>query len=259
MLANQCLFLAWILLLRRTGHFRPRHLGRYARIWWIPCSYRYIPGKVLLLVERARMGAAAGIPPAAGAASTIVETLLAILAGSAVSLFAVSYYSGAESNALPIAGASVMGSVFLFPAAYRAFCRIPAVESRFPELQSVALRYRDLLIAMLPYVLHYLLLGTSFLLLSRGLASFSWSGLPGLCGIYALSHVAGLVALIAPGGLGVREGALAVQLGRFVPAGIAEVLAIGLRVWFTLIELMCYVAVAVFCPPLRGVERAAKA
>ena len=92
--AYGCLFLGWVMLLRQAGCFEVRQLGLYARIWWVSYLYRYVPGKVLLLVERARMGSAVGIPPVAGAALAIIETLFAILAGSAVSLMAVSYYAG---------------------------------------------------------------------------------------------------------------------------------------------------------------------
>ena len=99
-----------------------------------------------------------------------------------------------------------------------------------------------------PYVLHYLLLGLSLFLLTRSAGSLGWAAFPGLCGVYALSHVISLVALIAPGGLGVREGALAVQLGRELPAGFAEAVAIGSRVWFTLVELSCYFVVIVVTP-----------
>lgn len=256
--AYQCLFLGWLILLRRSGYFKARHLGLYARIWWVSFLYRYVPGKVLLLVERARMGSAVGIPPVAGAALTIIETLFAILGGSAVSLMAVSYYAG---NYVHFFGGVVLlsiGTVFLFPSGYRLFCGLPMIKRRYPELQTVALRSQDVLIVVVPYILHYLLLGTSFFLVSRSLQLFSWSTFPALCGIYALSHVVSLVALIAPGGLGVREGALGVQLGLLVPPGVAEALAIGARVWFTLIELIIYVSVILFCPTLPNITRAEK-
>jgi len=41
-----------------------------------------------------------------------------------------------------------------------------------------------------------------------------------------------------------------------VPPGVAEALAIGARVWFTLIELICYVSVILFCPTLPNITRA---
>lgn len=255
-LAYQSLFLAWLMLLRRSGYFASRHLGVYARIWWVSYLYRYVPGKVLLVVERARMGSTVDIPPAAGAALTIIETLLAILAGGAVSLLAVSYYAGIDSRILIGVAILAVGTVLLFPAGYRMFCELPMVRRRYPELSSVALRTTDILTIVIPYVVHYLLLGLSFFLVAHSLRLFSWTDLPGLCGIYALSHVVSLIALIAPGGLGVREGALAVQLGRIVPTGVAEALAVGVRVWFTLVELICYVAVLMFCPALPQAQRA---
>ena len=257
--AYQSLVFGWLLLLRKTGYYKASHLVDYARIWWVSYLYRYVPGKVLLLVERARMGAAVGIPPAAGAAITIIETLLAILAGSAISLLAVAYYAGFDESIVVGIVTLMVGAIFLLPIGYRMFCALPIVERRYPELTSVALRTRDILVTVIPYLIHYLLLGISFFLLSRSLDLFTWSDLPGLCGIYALSHVISLIAVIAPGGLGVREGAFAVQLSRVVPAGVAEALAIGIRVWFMLIELACYCVVLVFCPALPGDKRAERA
>jgi len=255
LLAYQCLFLGWLMLLRRTGHFTSGHISLYARIWWVSYLYRYVPGKILLLVERARMGSAAGIPPVAGAALTIIETILAILAGSAVSLIAVSHFAGIDDQLVFGVAILSVGTVFLFPVAYRLLCALPIVRKRFPELQSVALGFRDVLVVVVPYIFHFLLLGTSFFLMTRSLQLFSWSDLPVLCGIYALSHVISLLALIAPGGLGVREGTFAILLGRFVPHGVAEALAIGARVWFTLIELVSYVGVVLFCPALPDTGR----
>jgi len=256
LVAYQCLFLAWVILLRRSGYYSAGQLGQYLRIWWVSYLYRYVPGKVLLVAERARMGSAVGVPFAAGAALTIVETLLAILAGCAVSLLAVSYYAADDSRLLTVAIIFALGAVFLFPAGFRLLCNLPPIKKRYPELRSVAFGTRDIITAVIPYIFHYLLLGLSFFLVSRSLNLFSWMDLPGLCGIYALSHVISLVALVAPGGLGVRESALAVQLGRFAPTGVAEALAIGLRIWFTVVELICYLGVLVFCPPLPEAEPA---
>lgn len=255
-LAYQCLLLGWVMLLRRTGYYDARHLGVYARIWWSSYLYRYIPGKILLIVERVRMGTHVGIPASAGAAITIIETLLSILAGSAISLLAITYYAAIDKTQLFGVGALIVASIFALPWAYRGFCRLPFIYRKYPELKTVALRSQDVLILVLPYFLYYLLLGASFFLLTKNLQFFNWSDLAGLCGIYALSHVISLIALFAPAGLGVREGAFSVQLGRFVPPGVAELLAIGARVWFTVVELLCYFFVVLFCPAVPTEKRA---
>jgi hypothetical protein len=53
----------------------------------------------------------------------------------------------------------------------------------------------------------------------------------------------GIVTLVSPGGLGVREAALGLQLARRLPLGVGEALAIGTRIWFTLIEIASLAAV----------------
>jgi hypothetical protein len=54
----------------------------------------------------------------------------------------------------------------------------------------------------------------------------------------------------------VREGALSVQLAHIIPSGLSEIIALGARVWFTLIELVSYLAMLIICPRLpQTVER----
>jgi hypothetical protein len=252
--AYQCLFLGWLLLLGRSGYYRPGRLRPYARTWWLSYLYRYVPGKVLLVVERARMGTAVGIPAAAGAVLAVIETVLAILAGTAVSLLAVPYYTEIDYRVFTAVAGFVILAIAFLPTGFRLICRTPFIQSRLRDLDPAAFRSRDVLLVAIPYVLHYLLLGTSFFLLWRIVASLAWPALPGLCGIYALSHVLSLLALIAPGGLGVREGALAVQLTRIAPLAVAGAMAIGARIWFTLIELICYFCVLVLARGRREPE-----
>jgi uncharacterized membrane protein YbhN (UPF0104 family) len=63
-----------------------------------------------------------------------------------------------------------------------------------------------------------------------------------LTGIYAASYVAGYIALISPGGLIVREGAMVLLLATVlsVPAGVGAVLAVAVRVWAIVCELAAF-------------------
>ena len=246
-LAYQLLLFAWLLLLQRAGLYRPGRAAAYARVWWQSYIYRYVPGKVLLAVERARLGNRLGIPYAVGAAFPVIETLLAILAGSVVSLLAVSWYAAGTRELLAGLAILVTGITLLMPFCFRWAMQSRMLRHRCPQLESIRLRSSDILIAVLPYVLHYLLLGFSFFLIARMAYPLAWAELPGLCGIYALSHVVSLLVVLAPGGLGVREGALAVQLTKTMPASIAGVVAIAARLWFTLVELICWLFVLCSC------------
>ncbi|MEE4163654.1 MAG: hypothetical protein V2I25_14220 [Woeseiaceae bacterium] len=255
-LAYQCLFAAWLLLLRVSGHFEPADLGRYARIWWISYLYRYVPGKLLLVVERARLGRYVGIPASIGAALAGLESVFAILAGSVVGLLALPYYfTGSALGAELVFAGVTFGSLIILPVLSRWITRRSIVRRRYPELDRINLSFATTLLILLPYIAHYALLGLSFFLLAQSVVTLEWQDLAGLCGIYALSHVIGLIAFLSPAGLGVREGTLAIQLWRIAPVGVAEALAIGIRLWFTAVELLCFGLVAGLCPRLPGQVR----
>jgi uncharacterized membrane protein YbhN (UPF0104 family) len=64
-------------------------------------------------------------------------------------------------------------------------------------------------------------------------------------GAYALAFTAGFLVIIAPGGVGVREAALAVALGPALPAGAPLVVALASRVVMTVADLV-WAAIAVF-------------
>ncbi len=245
-LAYQLQFLGWISLLRRIGLYRSLPSGTYARIWWISFLYRYVPGKLMLVIERARRGVSAGIPYPVGATLPVIETLVTVLAGGIISLLAISYYARHSLPLLFSIAALALIVILLVPAAFRALTRNHALTQRFPELKSVDLASIDLLVLLGMYLVHFLLLGTSFFLIVRATIPVPWIEFPGICGVYALSHVISILVIVAPAGLGVREGALAVQLQRLAPVGISEMLAIGTRLWFSVIELSC-LAVVVLC------------
>jgi uncharacterized membrane protein YbhN (UPF0104 family) len=58
-----------------------------------------------------------------------------------------------------------------------------------------------------------------------------------LTGALAISSTLGLIAIFAPSGLGVREGALVYLLLLMVPPPVAVIISILTRIWMTLIEI----------------------
>src|SRR5690606_36503520 len=57
---------------------------------------------------------------------------------------------------------------------------------------------------------------------------------------YAVAWLIGTLTMIAPAGMGVREGAMGMMLSRFIAAGPAFTLAVGVRFWVLLVEI-CWV------------------
>jgi uncharacterized membrane protein YbhN (UPF0104 family) len=58
-----------------------------------------------------------------------------------------------------------------------------------------------------------------------------------LTGALAISSTLGLIAIFAPSGLGVREGALVYLLSLMMGTPVAVIIAVLTRIWMTLIEI----------------------
>ena len=58
-----------------------------------------------------------------------------------------------------------------------------------------------------------------------------------LTGALAISSTLGLIALFAPSGLGVREGALVYILSFMMATPVTVILSVLTRIWMTLIEI----------------------
>jgi uncharacterized membrane protein YbhN (UPF0104 family) len=63
-----------------------------------------------------------------------------------------------------------------------------------------------------------------------------------LCGIFALSVLAGIASFFVPAGLGVREGVQSYLLGLFIPLSAAVLISLVMRAWMILGETGCFFA-----------------
>lgn len=93
----------------------------------------------------------------------------------------------------------------------------------------------------------WLTIGVSVFLFVRAMGvSISWSTLPFVEMAFAVSYVAGVLSFIAPGGLGVREGALAVLLTRIVPEPTAILISLALRLWMSVVMILTPLIILLF-------------
>ncbi len=89
------------------------------------------------------------------------------------------------------------------------------------------------------YILSWLFQGIAFFLLIKSFyLEVDIKNLFSLIGIYALSWMLGFIVLIAPAGLGVREGSILFFLKSLFPIGIAGLIALLSRIWITIHELL---------------------
>jgi uncharacterized membrane protein YbhN (UPF0104 family) len=88
----------------------------------------------------------------------------------------------------------------------------------------------------------WLLWGAAFAALAFGIESYTPQEMvrlaPHLIAVYSIAYAIGFISLITPSGLGVREGAFYLLLAPVLGGGPITVVALAMRVWTTLGELI---------------------
>ena len=211
---------------------------RAARIWLVVNLGRYIPGKIWSVAGLVALSQRAGVQPWAAAASAFAVQAVGL--GSAVALVGAATPSATSPWRLVLA-ALIAAAVIAFLAwdrAARAVSRLggPAAAFRPLPLGAVASSAALALLSWMTY-------GLSFWLLERGL------GIPGAlplnvaAGTFAIAYILGLLAVIVPGGVGVREVVLIGLLTPALGAGGAVALSVASRILLTLTEVLAPAAV----------------
>lgn len=213
----------------------------WGRVWLQSYFYRYVPGKVMLLVERVRLGDRFGLARATSVVLVVWESLLLIagaglLAGGALILRpprADDPVSGPAVAAL--AAVALAGSLALWPALRALASRFSAVRDRVPGLLLAVPVPAQVGLAA-GYGVAWLLFGLSFAALARGLSPLRPDATL-LVTWFVASYVGGQVSSVTPAGLGVREGILVAGLAGVVPGPVALAWAVAHRVLLSLVEL----------------------
>ncbi len=208
-----------------------------ARIWCLSNLARYVPGRIWQIAGMAALAQKAGITPWAAAGSAIIVQLLAIATGALITgLFA--------PQAEHPAWVAAAGLVALLAALTLTWGRMTGLVSRWLsaalgrpfELRPVG--KGALLLSAAVTTLAWLAYGLALYLCTAALLGRAALDIGTAIGVFTGSYVLGLIAVLTPGGLGVREGALLFWLtGPLGPAG-ALVVAIGSRLLMTATELL---------------------
>lgn len=231
------LIVAWRLMLLGWG----QRLDGWsaARIWTVSSLGKYVPGKVWAVAGMAVMSQQAGVAPWAATGSAIVLQALAIGTGAAVAALTGTTaleraHPGSRAALIGVVVASVVGLAFLlWPPVLRQVIRRLSPSSAPP----VAAPARGIVFGLVANCVAWLGYGFALWLLGRGLLPGSGLSLGISISVFTASYLAGFLALLAPGGIGVRESVFILMLQS--PLGIANATALALasRVLLTITEL----------------------
>jgi glycosyltransferase 2 family protein len=229
------LIAAWRRVLESWG----QRLGVWqaARIWTVSSLGKYIPGKVWAIAGMALMSQRVGVAPWAATGSAIILQALAVGTGAAVigltgtSLLEVAY-PGARLALAVLALASILGiGLLLWPAFVRRLLRLASVEAGGAPKPSA------IVLAAVANVFAWGGYGTALWVMTRGLLPNAGLTVPAAIGAFTASYLAGLLALMVPGGLVVREAVFVLMLQPTIGLPAASGLAIASRLLLTVTEL----------------------
>jgi uncharacterized membrane protein YbhN (UPF0104 family) len=230
----------WQYILRRLGY--AIGFGRSMRIWFLSQAGRYIPGKVWFALGRIYLCERAGVPRPVAVVATGLELVLVL--GSAIVVFGL-----ASALSPGLARQEYMWGLILVPVIV-AGVHPRVIKAVLAKLKGKPgdfnLAYKDTLKMLALYVLCWCIYGLGFYLIgtsvelegaSPALRAAGPELLPDMVGINALSWAGGLLSVVTPAGLGVREGISGMLLSGIVEKPYPSLIPLVARLWVTIGEL----------------------
>jgi uncharacterized membrane protein YbhN (UPF0104 family) len=254
----------WRWLLARLGGKIP--LSAAFRIFSISSLGRYLPGKVWQVAGMVYLGRKEGVRAEAGVWAALLAQVLAVLSGFLVMLAAL--FVEQKRMLAPLLDRLGVELIslwwFILPLVVILALLHPRILERITNLLLRLLKrepirfelsYPGLLGFFLLYLVSWLLYGTAFYLFLASVNPLPLSDWVVVTGGFAAAYIVGLLAIFVPGGLGVREGLLALFLAGLVGSGVAVALSFGQRLWFTAAELTFVAISVIFLRRKNGKEK----
>jgi uncharacterized membrane protein YbhN (UPF0104 family) len=209
-----------------------------ARIWFLSNLARYMPGKIWQFVGIAELGRSLGVPVLAGVTSIVVYMGYVLLAAWFVGIYLLPpELLGRLSDFASIARILTPASlVLLHPRILASAVRLVARITR-QECAPWQGGWGASVVLFAAGIVLWLAFGAAFFLFIGSLTFVTLSQYPALTAIFALAFVAGYVIVVAPAGLGAKEGFMAALLSSILPLSVAAAVAVASRVWSMAAEL----------------------
>jgi len=227
--------------------------------WFYSQLGKYLPGKVWLLLSRFYFYESKGKSKKAISIALYLETITIIVAAGLMFLAAVisfkemrSFYSGRQSWWLALL--FILAFLSLHPRVLQKILNWTLVQFK-KEPISLSISYSDILWILLVCIVSWVSGGVGFYFFVDSVYPVGPQYILFLTGALAFSSTLGLIAIFAPSGLGVREGALVYLLSYMMPEAVAVIISVLTRIWMTLVEIGLIGVVYLISRFQKGLER----
>ena len=225
--------LSWRAMMSATG-FRVR-LAAAASIFFVGQLGKYIPGGVWSIAAQAELGRAHGLARTGSAVASLASMLVSMVTAALVGIVAL-LATGASADAWwLVAGlvvGLVVGLVLLTPPVLGRLIALAFRLLRRPP-QDIALTWSGTTMSMVWSVVMWIAYGVQASLVLRVFGAHSPVLLPVAIGAYAVAWLVGFLVVIAPAGVGPREGILVLLLATVATQSAAFALAVVSRAFMT--------------------------
>lgn len=231
----------WSLTLIPLRKFQPDRVPAYLRVWIYTYLCRYVPGKVLLVVERVRLGRRLGLAPEWSVRALLAESLFLVFGGllllAAIAMFHAEVIPGTWNALLLVFGCGLVLASLPMLISLARNAPIGFIASRAERFASIRLPMLwQIGLSGLCAVAWCALAGSflTVLVWVAGPLSVDW----GVTVFWFIAaYLTGNIVSLAPAGIGVREGVLAGGLSSMVPLEIAAGVTLLARMVSVVAEL----------------------
>ncbi len=233
--------LGWKIVIDCFGHSIP--FGEIYRVYRQSELSRYVPGGIWQFASRIYLIRRYGVRPSVCLAATLVDMTLAALASMVPAVWAI-------AAAMPQLGKYQRAVLLVFPLLSFAVVH-PRTLNAWAGFLSRLLKqpYTPIRIGAAKLFGVWAMYLAAWVGLTAAMAFFARSLLPAagssfafIAGSYAFAWLTALLTMIAPAGMGIREGILGLLLGRVLAAGTGLTLAVAMRMWLVAMELVWWAA-----------------
>jgi hypothetical protein len=224
---------------RALGYLSLSVTPRWAtRAYLIAQLGRYVPGGVWDVAGRVYLASERGLPRGPVSVTILVEMVLGVVTGALIFLLSLAWWDRVvppEALAVSLAFAA-LGLASLHPSILGPVLNLAARLLK-RETALLPFTYRQVLLLALWHFLVRLTIGLAFYLFAAALTPLDLRLMPVMAGIFVAAWVMGFVVIIAPQGLGVREGVMVFLMSFYMPVAVASVIAVAFRLWLSLRDL----------------------
>lgn len=231
--------LVWWVVLRENDP--PVSTAQVARIFFVGFLAKYVPGRVLALVASFRLARSAGVSAARMASGVALTLVVTVLTGLAVGLLAGTRVLGDRAWWLLLAAVPVV-VVAVRPRLVDRAGRLAMRLLRRPA-PAVGSADRTVRLTIAAQTLSWLVSGLHLWLLAIAVGAPPLRSLLLCVGAFSLAVVVGLVVMLVPDGIGVREAVLTAALSAVLPLPAAAVVVVASRLVSTVSEVGLALAV----------------